>query len=147
MEYIHWDAAYSLDLPEIDAQHQELLAVMNTLWTCVVKAAPEAELVAILNQLREYTRTHFVAEETLMRIQGYPQLDAHIKQHQEFIDQLSQAKEKFATNPATALELLSFLKDWLVNHIDRSDRHYAQHFLQAKPEGSLFKRLFKKLYT
>lgn len=147
MEYIRWESAYALDLPEIDNQHRELLEVMNTLWACVVKAAPEKELEDVLDQLREYTRTHFVAEETLMRIQQYPQLDAHMKQHQDFIDQLTQAKGKLATNPAAALELLGFLKDWLVNHIDRSDRHYADHFLRAKPEGGLFKRLFKKLYA
>jgi len=145
MQYIPWENAYALDLPEIDAQHKELLVVMNTLWECVVRSAPQEELNAVLDQLKDYTRSHFVAEETLMRIQEYPKVEDHLAQHQEFIDQLTSARDKIAANPAKALELLSFLKDWLVMHIDRSDRHYAEYFAKNKPSGGLFSRLFKAL--
>lgn len=145
MKYVAWKESYALGLPEIDSQHQELVETMNRLWSCLVVPGRGAEVAEILDELTDYTRTHFVAEETLMRIQNYPRLAEHIAEHQRFVDELTKARESLSRRPEMALQLVRFLHDWLVNHIDKSDRHYADFLAQARPAPGLLARLFGAL--
>lgn len=145
MNYVAWNDRYTLGLPEIDSQHRELVETMNRLWSCLVLPGRGAEVAEILNELTDYTRTHFVAEETLMRIQSYPRLAEHLAEHQQFIDELAKAHDSLQRRPETALQLVRFLNDWLVNHIDKSDRHYALFLTAKKPTPGLLARLFGTL--
>ncbi len=83
-------------------------------------------LMGILNELSNYTVTHFGYEENLFAKHGYPEAKEHKKQHEVFIDRVKVFKDKF--NPdkrVIAVEITTFLFDWLRNHINGTDKKYS----------------------
>ncbi len=81
-------------------------------------------IIAILNELREYTKEHFTDEEEYMESIHYEGLDAQKRAHEAFIDKLNNIDpNQLEENPQENLqELLEFLLGWLINHILHTDK-------------------------
>jgi len=80
----------------------------------------------VLSGLLQYARTHFAAEERLMQKAGYAAFDAHKKQHDAFIDKVSELETRLrAGDKHLTVDALTFMKNWLVNHIQGQDRQYG----------------------
>ena len=64
-----------------------------------------------------------------MREHGYPELVAHSYVHKSFINKVAefQAQHK-AGKQLVTVEILDFLKQWLVEHIMGIDKRYAAFF-------------------
>ncbi|HUT41897.1 MAG TPA: hemerythrin domain-containing protein, partial [Gammaproteobacteria bacterium] len=77
MDLIKLEEHLRLNIPEIDAQHEELIALINRLHETMLQGAEKAALDDLLSQLIEHTRTHFATEEQLMSQYGYPAFEAH----------------------------------------------------------------------
>jgi hemerythrin len=79
-----------------------------------------------------YTKLHFSKEEQMLREHGYPILDQHKKKHDDLTAQVVKYHEDFKSGRASvALPLMVFLKDWLINHIQGTDKMYSA-FMNAK---------------
>ena len=70
-----------------------------------------------------------------MRKYGYPQSDFHKMQHDQFIREVNSQIKKLA-NPSQddGLQLYSYLLKWIVNHIAKSDKVWAD-FVTSKLQG------------
>ncbi|MFA7269082.1 MAG: hemerythrin family protein [Sterolibacterium sp.] len=72
---------YYIGVPEIDAQHEEI----NALVALLREAAPQKEQRRLIHQtlkrLHQLLRTHFEYEESLMAMVAYPDLPQHKKVH------------------------------------------------------------------
>ena len=92
----------------------------------------------IIVRLAEYTRTHFVFEEGLMRVTKYPNFDAHKQQHDALMEQVAILQNKLDNeNAPISFELLHFLKNWLTKHISESDTHFGDYFQQVNLDQAL----------
>ncbi len=79
----------------------------------------------------DYTGTHFTFEEDLFATHGYKEIDAHKEIHRELVAQVVDFQKQFASGEADiSIELMEFLKDWLVDHIKKTDAKYTS-FLQS----------------
>jgi hemerythrin len=79
-----------------------------------------------LDRLIQYTTVHFAHEERLMRLYDYPDAPAHKAEHEALVKQVLKFQEDFQAGRATiTVQLLHFLKDWLVKHIQCSDLKMA----------------------
>jgi len=110
---------------------------MNDMHDAIHKRRGNTVVHEILDRLIEYTRIHFVVEESLMRILDYPEYEGHKKQHEGLLRHVSELSEKAEVgNTAIGFELMHFLKIWLTKHIMESDKRYTDHFLRAgaKPQ-------------
>lgn len=145
--YVEWQADCSLDLPEIDAQHMALFDTINRLWTAVTDAAGPRELAKVIEELERYTQTHFSAEETLMRMSGYPRFEAHKAEHATFIGRLAQEKARVDLGQPVTLDMLGFLNDWLVSHICQSDKDYARHHIAQATPRALLAKVFTRFWV
>lgn len=126
-----WSDDLSVGIQEIDEQHKGLVALLNRLHEAVVSHHGSEACSEILNQLAEYTRVHFIVEESLMRILHYPEFEQHKGEHEALVAQVVALQQKLAAGQATiTFELLHFLKVWLTKHIAGSDRRYAAYFLE-----------------
>jgi len=126
-----WSDSYKVGVEEIDSQHKELVRLLNTLHVSIREHHGSATSREILNQLIDYTRTHFMVEESLMRVASYPEFSAHHKQHETLITQIRELQEKLDTGVASiSFELLHFLKRWLMQHINGDDKQFGAFFLQ-----------------
>jgi hemerythrin len=123
-----WSSSYGVGVASIDAQHQNLFAIARELHAAMVAGQGKAALGRILERLVSYTLVHFAHEERLMRLYDYPDLSAHIAEHDGLTKRVTRFQEDFnAGRVAMSVQLLQFLKDWLQRHIQDSDRKYAPH--------------------
>ena len=143
MNTVSWQNAYSLGIPEIDEQHKTLFELINELWDALAKRSPIESQLLVIEGLEHYTIAHFAAEETFMRAIKYPKFDAHKQTHDKFVQRVAEEKARLLAGNGLSLDVLYFLKDWLVNHILVDDQDYAG-FSQAimRSSTSIIARFF-----
>ena len=129
---LRWNANLSVGLTCIDDQHKVLIDLINELYQQINAGAAEATIGRVLAKLIDYTKTHFGFEEDLFNKHGYEETEAHIKIHTKLVSQLVDFQTQFKTGKTDiSVELMEFLKDWLINHIKKTDTRYGP-FLRSK---------------
>ncbi len=130
--YIEWDDAYSVGIDSIDRQHKRLIHLINQLQTAVDYSTGEEFEREALDELVDYTKTHFSYEEELMEKYAYPGFEPHKAKHARMIGEVEAVLTEYEADHDRAMRhALDFLKDWLVNHINGTDKEYST-FLIAK---------------
>jgi len=142
---VTWQDNYALGMNEIDEQHKMLFDIMNRLWAAIVRNADSAAVAGILEDLERYTVLHFTEEETFMRSIDYPNFDEHVTYHRKFVQKIVEEKALAQKGERVSLDLLHFLRDWLVNHILIEDKRYVAQFHSEKRSKSLLGRFFARL--
>ena len=126
---VEWNDSLSVGIQEIDEQHKVLVDLLNEMNRAIINRQGTQVTGAILQRLAHYTKVHFAVEESLMRILGYPDYEAHKARHDTLIDQMNELQTKLASGkPSTTFELMHFLKVWLTKHIQESDNEYSDFF-------------------
>ncbi|MBI3391927.1 MAG: bacteriohemerythrin [Nitrospirae bacterium] len=132
MALMVWDNGFSVNVKEIDAQHQKLIALINDLHDAMKTGKAKDVLGKVLSDLTDYTVYHFGVEEKLFQTHGYPEAVQHKREHDALTKQVLDIKEKFKEGKAgVTVETMAFLKDWLTNHIKKTDKKYTP-FLNGK---------------
>ncbi len=128
-----WQESFSSNVKEFDEQHKKLFALGNQLLD-VVHASRNTDhyddIMEALDELKEYTVYHFNAEEELMLTYNYPKLMSHKMQHKKFLGKVEEllSKDIDKNQVDVTLELLTFLADWIQNHILVTDSQYGDFF-------------------
>ena len=131
MALIQWNNGYSVNVAEIDQQHQTLIRMINELNDAMSQGKGKEVLGRIIGGLTAYTGTHFATEERYFDRFGYPDADSHKQNHAAFVRKVGDVREKFRKGQlGLTIEILDFLSDWLGEHITRSDRQYGPFFNQ-----------------
>lgn len=132
MSLITWNNNYSLGINEIDSQHRELVRIINTLHDAMSKGSAKNVLGDIIKKLINYTTSHFKTEEKYFDQFHYPKTLQHKKEHQEFVAKMVNFQNDFDSGKLTlSLEVMTFLKNWLTEHIKGKDAEYVP-FLKEK---------------
>lgn len=71
-ELFTWSDDFSVHVQEVDEQHKVLVGLLNELHVAIIEHHGKTTSRDILDRLAEYTRTHFLLEESLMRLTHYP---------------------------------------------------------------------------
>ncbi len=124
-----WNDKFNVGIDLIDEHHKNLLAIILDLHRSLKLERINHKVVKdTINELLSYTKYHFTAEEKLMRIFRYPDLNEHLKEHQKFIKEVELFSVKYEQNRDNVnVEMLDFLKEWLVKHILVTDKAYSGH--------------------
>jgi len=123
-----WKDSYSVHVRQFDAQHQKLFEILNALADAMRVGKGEDVIRDVAGQLAVYTRTHFLQEEVAMRQTGYPDFAAHHDQHAKLMAEVEKHKKDLDEGRRPNLvAVLNFLQNWLVQHILKSDKQYADH--------------------
>lgn len=129
-----WSPEMAVGIRAIDLQHQELIGIINELESALANANA-ASLEQVLQQLLSYVVFHFETEELMMRARSAwnHHAERHVAQHGEFIARLEgiQAMEG-ATKQQAIAEMLTYLRHWLLDHIQKTDRDLAD-LLNSNP--------------
>lgn len=126
---IKWDISYSVNVKEIDEQHQQFIQILNKLYESVSHGTEQKELKVILDELVKYTDLHFKTEEKYFDKFNYENSSEHKIEHAKLRKQVADFYKKFAEGKAEiSVELLDFLEDWLVEHLDIQDKKYVECF-------------------
>jgi len=133
--YVVWRDFYAVGDPSLDAQHKQILATINELYEAMQEGKDRAALTCILDALVQYTLVHFEHEEQLMQEHGYPDVAQHATLHEKLRERTIDWRRR--AHLATGHDVLQFLKEWWVGHIQGVDKKYTP-YLVGKGDIHLF---------
>ena len=126
---IEWKDKYSVKVSKFDGAHKVLIDMINQVHENMTAGKSMDVIRDIVYRLFDYAESHFMEEEKLMTLHDYPHLEAHKEQHQKFIHEVQQLKDKLDKGSNLInIQVLYFLKDWLTNHIMTTDMKYSDFF-------------------
>jgi hemerythrin len=110
----------------IDSEHKRLFDIADSAYQLLQNdfiADKYDDAIALLQELIDYTKTHFADEEKYMEEIGYRRILSQKVMHREFIDKLDSIdmNDVDADPVHTINEILKFLNEWLIEHILKMD--------------------------
>jgi len=125
MSLIEWnDKKFSVGVDIIDSQHKTLIGYINELAEIIENNNSMEDIRLIFVKLVEYTKYHFDTEEAYFASLNNSDLHLHQLQHKHFIEQLNTLIKQPPRDITS--DVLDFLLDWLVIHIQCEDRKFIQ---------------------
>ena len=122
-----WKSQYETGIPIIDEQHKRLFAALGQVQDAVANENPKEEVLGLVQALMADTREHFRTEEAVMAHHGFPDLLAHIREHELLMEKLEDLNLRFEeSQDSMALMMTTFMGGWLRHHISEGDLSYAQ---------------------
>ncbi len=124
---IIWNDSYLTGIKRIDEQHKVLVNTLNEANARLSTSVTRDLLEQITRDLLSYAIYHFETEESLMQEYDYVGLspteaEQHRLEHRNFSQQVVALREGLRDGRlVTREELLSFLNNWLINHILHTD--------------------------
>jgi len=126
---IKWDNKYSVDISMIDEEHKKLIGILNKVVSAKEHNDNPEEIKEILSEMVEYAHKHFSTEEAYMIKFNFPEYQFHKNEHLNFTNKAIATFNKVIKGDChVANEILEFLKQWLVNHIQSIDKKYTDCF-------------------
>jgi hemerythrin len=126
---IQWDESISVHNQALDSQHREFIEAINRLDELSSgKGDITRELIRAVEFLEEYSKKHFMYEESYMINHNYPELEIHKEEHNKFIRTVESMKSELKMDGATAKlvnDISRFVADWLMMHIRGVDHRYV----------------------
>ena len=129
---VDMDPALLVDFKPIDDDHRRLFGLVDRLNDAIVQGREKKNIIAILDELIDYTAWHFRHEDRLMRTHGFPGQAEHQKAHDALVEQVLAIQKNVKENDAdVSTDLLLFLLEWLNVHIHDADKKLADFLNQA----------------
>ncbi len=123
MGYFKWEGELSTGFVLFDRHHKKIIELGNMLHEAV--RYRDADLAGeAMRLLHEYAQAQFVFEEKVLEKCGYPYLAEHRAVHQRFLTKLTTYSQHRDATDESARKLLSELRLWVDNHVNRDDQHY-----------------------
>lgn len=133
MNLIEWKYSYSLNIDFADAQHKELIKMINELYQAKLDKSDSSLLSKILIDIVNYTQNHLKDEEEFLTKIGYPDIFEHKAQHKFLRNKIIEILERYKKGETDVTDvLLDLLKTWLIKHILKHDKAYATYFFSKK---------------
>jgi hemerythrin-like metal-binding protein len=127
-----WNDDLKVNVGLVDKQHMKLVQLLNNLHDAMKLGKGKEALGKTFSELLDYTVYHFGTEEDFFRKYGYPDSISHKKEHEALTEQALDLSARFSRGePVLSAEIMTFLKNWLNNHILRNDKKFGP-FLNAK---------------
>lgn len=128
---IEWDDKCSVGISRIDDEHKQFIDIINKAVATNEQSDDPEELKEVLHQITMYAINHFSTEENYMIEFNYPEYQYHKEEHHDFSKKVIEYCERVnAGDSQFANEILEYLKRWLINHIQVTDRKYIDCFIR-----------------
>jgi len=128
MAFLDWSSDYSVGVAIFDDEHKKLIAIINSLYEAIHAGIDDDALSRITDAMVEYTIMHFRHEEMYFDDWAYPDAAAHIQAHGALRQQVMDFRGQVGGTDRHKLaeEMLTFLRQWLIQHIQVDDRAYGE---------------------
>lgn len=148
---MEWSEKFNIGIEVIDNQHRQILEYINTL-DQIRTSGQRHQIKEVLDDLIDYTQSHFSFEENLLQQVNYQYLPSHRGIHELFVKRLNDCRQRFIQGESVEQDLHRLLSKWLLNHIQHDDQDYVDavrdnmlHYLRAQEQKkgkSWFARFF-----
>jgi hemerythrin-like metal-binding protein len=131
MPILNWTPSLSVNVEVIDTQHKKMFELANIFYRELYDGADKTVLIEKLKELVEYSIFHFKTEEDLLQKANHPSLETHAKEHEQFVEELTALNSRIlAGDLVISVEIISFLRNAIINHIFVSDKEMGKHYNQ-----------------
>lgn len=130
MEKIRWDDSFSVGVKKLDEQHRQIIRIINKLID-TTNVSVDSELISdTLTEMRQYASDHFETEEHMMMEYKYPDYKSNKDHHIEFRKRTAGfSMDSIRYKKTVPIEVLTYLKEWWVDHILKIDMKYKAFFV------------------
>lgn len=119
-EPIVWSEEHLVGVDIIDTEHRALIDLFNSILV-VSKSNNYPELAILLEQLGNFTASHFENEEALMAQFDYAHAAQHRIDHQKLLAEFGHQVDDWRNRHISAELLCRFMYRWLLRHVIASD--------------------------
>jgi hemerythrin-like metal-binding protein len=121
-KYLELTGRFQTRVPEMDAEHQQLVDIINRMYEIYHHQGSNQDLFMVLDELLAYGFKHFADEEAYMAKMGTPNLEEHKRIHHDLLDQVRRLQEQLHSGRSGVdEETFKFLQNWLMGHIVGTD--------------------------
>lgn len=122
MAFLDWTDTLSVNFRLLDADHKRLIELINKLHDASLIPGGGEGAQNAMSQLVDFTKTHFIHEETLMRKTAYPQFIPHKIEHDRLMKQIDDFRKRYAAGQVgLSQDTIVFLRTWLCDHLVKVD--------------------------
>ncbi len=126
--FVIWNESFSVGDKLMDDQHRFLLSIINDLFNAMQKNMAEQGVHQIVEKMVKYTKIHFSSEEAMLREVRYPGYTTQVMEHIKFTGQVLAFQDQIVYKKrGLNIEILNFLKEWWINHINGLDMLYMAY--------------------
>jgi hemerythrin len=133
MAFFEWEDRFSVNVAQIDQQHQRLFKLINDLHEAIARSNSLATMASVvkemdtvtsvIRELMSYAEYHFGTEECYMSDYSYSGRDQHQTEHQDFIKRVHAFEQTFSREKTRlSIDIAEFLREWWRGHILGSDK-------------------------
>lgn len=127
--FVLWNEKYNTGIKEIDDQHKKLVKILNDLYESFVDRTTIERLKEVVKEMTAYTEYHFGVEEKYFNEFNYTGANEHIAEHQIFVKKVKTFQKDMEQGKiSVTFQLMNFLRSWLIEHINGTDRKYISLF-------------------
>lgn len=145
-QLLEWTPDLSVGIDIIDAQHKRIVEYINQLHEARIHGDKDA-IARVIEELVDYTLSHFSFEESMMEEAKYRFLAPHKRVHELFVRRVSEYQQRFKMGEDVATvagDMQNTLVTWLMNHIKREDMDYGPTVRASLGEDKLKQSEAKK---
>jgi hemerythrin len=149
---IAWTQDLDTGIEIIDRQHRRIVDYINEL-ECVGREHDRGVIGQVLENLVDYTASHFTFEEYLQREAGYQSAKEHKAVHDFFIKRVARYLVRFHAGEDIFVSLHSMLTTWLLHHIKRDDAAYVscmrldiEQIVEGRKESGWLDRTLRMIF-
>ncbi|MBF0615078.1 MAG: bacteriohemerythrin [Magnetococcales bacterium] len=125
-----------LDYKLIDDDHKKLYGIVDQLGLAVVRGEDRSRILALMEELADYTKWHFRHEERLMTMYQYPDQQLHKYAHARLIEQVVQIIQDLENGVGDlSVQIVQIMQDWLKQHIQGDDRDFTTFLIGQGVSG------------
>ena len=115
----------------VDEEHKKLFEIANTVYDLLIDDFISDKydyIMQVVNELKDYAKYHFQHEEKYMGEISYKRFLSHKVAHDDFIEKINAYDAEIIDDNQreSLLNLLEFLTTWLVDHILKQDKMFAE---------------------
>lgn len=131
---IEWSDQMSVGIPEIDADHQRFIALVNAFNLAVIERSALDVIKHALQLILDDAVEHFAHEEQLFKDWKYPDADEHANIHAQLTATLQGIVARLGSHSTEPewIEAGLEIKEALINHILTEDMKYADFYHQSR---------------
>ncbi|MDD5058652.1 MAG: hemerythrin domain-containing protein [Sideroxydans sp.] len=126
---LEWSDDLSVSIPEIDAEHQHFIQLVNALNEAIVARMEVRAIQQRMQAILEDATAHFAHEETLFKEWNYPDAEQHAQRHAEVLQALHEIMHGFDKNGLDYewIEAGLQVKQALIEHMLAEDMKYRDY--------------------
>lgn len=122
MQLLQWKSSFSLGIPAVDLEHQNMIRMINEVYASVPDEHDRQAVQAALGDIHAGIAAHFALEERLMRAAAYAGYAAHKDDHEDLLDQIRDMMDAYRADAAAGRAMLQrSLSDWFGRHFATFD--------------------------